>query len=57
MTALDRVLLIPLEICPKAPPGAQGIVDQITGNVAWGVLAIFVLAGLVFIGAIAPGRC
>ena len=49
-------LLIPLKICPKAPPGAQALVDQVTGNVAWGVLAIFALAGLVSIGAIAAGK-
>lgn len=45
-----------LEICPKAPPGAQAIVDQITGNIAWGVLVIFGLAGLVSVGAIAAGK-
>lgn len=45
-----------LKVCPKAPPGAQQIVDQITGNIAWGVLAIFALAGLVSIGAIAAGK-
>ena len=56
MTMADQVLLVPLKICPKAPPGAQAIVDQITGNVAWGVLAIFALAGLVSIGAIAAGK-
>ncbi len=56
MTLTDHLLLIPLKICPKAPPGAQGIVDQVTGNVAWGVLAIFVIAGLVSIGAIAAGK-
>ena len=56
MTTLTRALLLPLEICPKAPPGAQAIVDQVTGTVAWGVLAIFALAGLVSIGAIAAGK-
>ena len=45
-----------MKVCPKAPPGAQPLVDQITGNVAWGVLAIFGLAGLVSIGAIAAGK-
>ncbi len=51
-----QVALIPLKICPKAPPGAQALVDQVTGNVAWGVLAIFAVAGLVCIGAIAAGK-
>ncbi|MGC3994755.1 MAG: hypothetical protein QM779_11685 [Propionicimonas sp.] len=53
---MSRVVLIPLKICPKAPPGAQALVDQVTGNVAWGVLAIFAIAGLVCIGAIAAGK-
>lgn len=56
MTFTDHALVIPLKICPKAPPGAQAIVDQVTGNVAWGVLAILALAGLVSIGAIAAGK-
>ena len=45
-----------MKVCPKAPPGAQPLVDQIAGNVAWGVLEIFGLAGLVSIGAIAVGK-
>ena len=49
-------LLVPLKICPIPPPGAQGIVDQVTGNVAWGVLSIFLLAGIVSVGAIAAGK-
>ena len=56
MTIPTHNLSIPMKICPKAPPGAQPIVDQVTGNVAWGVLAIFALAGLVSIGAIAAGK-
>ncbi len=47
---------VPLKVCPKAPPGAQQIVDQITGNVAWGFLAVFGLAALVSIGAIEAGK-
>jgi hypothetical protein len=43
-------------ICPKAPPGAQGYVDDLTGYIQWGVLAIFAAAVLVAIGAIAAGR-
>lgn len=49
-------MIVPLKVCPKAPPGAQPLVDQITGNVAWGVLAVFGLAALVSIGAIATGK-
>ena len=43
-------------VCPKAPPGAQPFVDDITGYIAWAVLAIFGAAVLVAIGAIAAGR-
>ena len=44
---------VPLKVCPKAPPGAQQIVDQITGNVAWGVLAVFGLAAVILIAVAA----
>ncbi|MBC7632604.1 hypothetical protein [Aeromicrobium sp.] len=43
-------------VCPKAPPGAQTYVNDITGYIQWGVLAIFAAAVLVAIGAIAAGR-
>ena len=56
MTTLNRVLLIPLEICPKAPPGAQQYADQITGYVLWGVGVLFLLAIVVGVGAIVAGR-
>ena len=36
--------LIPLKVCPVAPGQAQQYVDQITGNVLWGVQWIFVVA-------------
>lgn len=43
-------------VCPKAPPGAGQYVDQITGYVQWGVLAIFGVAAFVSVGAVAGGR-
>lgn len=43
-------------VCPKAPPGAQPYVNDITGYVQWGVLALFGVAGVVAIGAIVAGR-
>jgi hypothetical protein len=49
-------LLIPLQVCPVAPGGAQTYVDQITGNVLWGVQWIFVIALVISIAAIAAGR-
>ena len=49
-------VLIPLDICPKAPGNAQVYVDQITGYVLWGVQILFVIAIVVAIGAIVAGR-
>jgi hypothetical protein len=43
-------------VCPKAPPGAQTYVNDITGYIQWGVLAIFGAGVLVAIGAVAAGR-
>lgn len=50
------MMLIPLEVCPVAPPGAQQYADQLTGYVLWGVLALFVVGVVVSIGAIVAGR-
>lgn len=49
-------LLVPLEVCPVAPPGAQVYADQITGYVLWGVGLLFVIGIVVSIGAIVAGR-
>lgn len=48
--------VIPLLVCPVAPPGAQAYADQLTGYVLWGVLALFVVGVVVSIGAIVAGR-
>lgn len=48
--------LIPMQICPVAPPGAQQYSDQLTGYVLWGVLALFIVGVVVSIGGIAMGR-
>ena len=48
--------LIPLQVCPVAPGNAAKYVDQITGNVLWGVGVLFVLAIMIGIGAIVAGR-
>jgi len=48
--------LIPLKVCPVAPGQAQQYVDQITGNVLWGVQWIFVVALVISVAAIAGGR-
>lgn len=49
-------LLVPMEVCPKAPPGAQKYADEILGYVMWGVGALFIFGLLVSIGAIVAGR-
>jgi hypothetical protein len=52
----DLLLLLPLQVCPVAPGNAAKYVDQITGNVLWGVGVLFVLAIIIGIGAIVAGR-
>jgi hypothetical protein len=49
-------LPVPLQVCPMAPPGAQTYVDQLTGYVLWGVLALFAVGAIIGIGAIVAGR-
>lgn len=49
-------MLIPLKVCPLAPPGAQQYADQITGYVLWGVGILFIVGVIVAIGAIVAGR-
>jgi hypothetical protein len=44
------------QVCPKAPAGAQTFVDQLTGYVLWGVLALFVIGGITGVGSIVAGR-
>ena len=53
---VDFLLLLPLQVCPVAPGNAAKYVDQITGNVLWGVGVLFVLAIIIGIGAIVAGR-
>ncbi len=45
-----------MAICPKAPPGATGPVNEITGYVVWGVIILFGLALIIGLGAIVAGR-
>ena len=44
------------KVCPRAPAGAQAFVDQLTGYVLWGVLALFVVGGVIGVGSIVAGR-
>ena len=43
-------------ICPKAPPGMEGLENDVTGWVKWGVIALIGLCVLVSIGAMVMGR-
>lgn len=43
-------------VCPKAPPGAQMYVNDVTGYIQWAVLAIFAIGIIIAIGAVAAGR-
>lgn len=49
------LLLIPLKICPVAPPGAQVQADKLAGYVLWGVGILFVVGVVVVIGSIVAG--
>jgi hypothetical protein len=54
--SLHHLAMIPLLICPVAPPGAQAQVDKIGGYVVWGVFSLFILGGVVAIGSIVAGK-
>lgn len=56
LAAAPVPLLFPLEVCPKAPPGAQQYADDITGYVLWAVIILFAVGVIVAIGAIVAGR-
>lgn len=45
-----------MAICPKAPPGAEAPVNEITGYVVWGVILLFGLSLIIGLGAIVAGR-
>lgn len=42
-------------VCPQAPPGAQEPLNEITGYVLWGVIALFALSVVVLIGCAVGG--
>lgn len=44
------------KVCPKAPPGAQVPMNEMTGYVMWGVIALMGLGMLVGVGGIVAGR-
>lgn len=52
----DTWLVTAGAVCPVAPGNAQQYVDEITGYILWGVLALFTIGMLIGIGAILAGR-
>ena len=54
MTPVE-LALVPMQICPVAPPGAQQYADQITGYVLWAVIILFAVGVIIGIGAIVAG--
>lgn len=49
-------LVIPLKVCPKAPPGAQQYADDVMGYVLWGVGIVFFLGLVISVAALVAGR-
>ena len=49
-------LLVPMEVCPKAPPGAQKYADDVMGYVLWGVGIVFFLGLVIAIASLVAGR-
>lgn len=56
MSLYESVIVALPAVCPVAPPGAQGHVDNIIGYVLWGVFALFGVGLIVSLGAIVGGR-
>jgi hypothetical protein len=55
-TLIALLVLVPLEICPKAPGDAEKYTNQILGYVLWGVGILFLLGLIVGIGGVVAGR-
>lgn len=49
-------MAVAMRICPKAPPGAEGPTNQLTGYILWGVGILFIIGIIVGIGAVLGGR-
>ena len=49
-------LVIPLEVGPKAPPGAQKYADDVMGYVLWGVGIVFFIGLVIAIASLVAGR-
>ena len=56
MDVMTAATVMAAQVCPKAPPGAVGPTNEITGYVLWGVIVLFGLGIVIAIGAIIAGR-
>ena len=56
METLLSVVLLPLQICPVAPPGAQAQADKLAGYVLWAILILFAVGTVVCVASIVAGR-
>ena len=56
MDFMTATTVMAAKVCPKAPPGAVGPTNEITGYVLWGVILLFGFAIIISIGAIIAGR-
>jgi hypothetical protein len=56
MNLVNTASLMAAQVCPKAPPGAVGPTNEITGYVLWGVILLFGLGIIIGIGAVLAGR-
>ncbi|MBO1766673.1 hypothetical protein [Allobranchiibius sp. GilTou38] len=51
-----QLIAFTAQVCPKAPPGASAPMNDITGYVMWGVIALMGLGMLVGVGGVVAGR-
>ena len=57
MNSMTSAAMVTVQaVCPKAPPGAVGPTNELTGYVLWGVGILFVIGLVVAVGAILGGR-
>ena len=55
-SVITLLVLVPMDICPKAPGDAEKYTNQILGYVLWGVGILFLLGLIVGIGGVVAGR-
>lgn len=56
MNLISHATVLAAQVCPEAPPGAEGPTNEIIGYVLWGVIVMFGLGIVTGIGAVIAGR-